>query len=188
MLDPQREGRAENRAAVARLCGALKSAAAESLPAIESAAATDPDAKVRAACLAAGAQILAPEPSVAFLKKSLADREAAVRLVAAARLRQLGPAAAPGAKELADILADSDPGVAEAAAEALIRIGSPAVEPLAAQLVSGSTPARRLALACLAKLGPLARPVADQIEKCTQDPDPQVRQLAEAALMRLAGK
>ena len=111
-----------------------------------------------------------------------------MRLVAAARVRQLGPAAAPAANDLAATLADSNTGVAEAAADALIRIGPPAVEPLAGQLAASNIEARKLALACLAKLGPAAKPAAGQIEKLKQDLDPQVRQLAEAALKRLAEK
>lgn len=188
MLDASRENRAENRAAVARLCASLRSDAELLVPNLEIAATSDPDPKVRSACLAAAAQIASPQESVRFLKKCLADGDAAVRLVAAARLRQVGAAAAPAVEELTKTLADSDASVSEAAAEALIRVGPPAVEPLAAQLAGSSTSARKLALACLAKLGPLARPAATKIEKCRQDPDPQVRQLAEAALMRLAGK
>jgi len=188
MLDPQGEDRGENRVAIARLCGALRRDAADSLSALESAAAGDPDPKARSASLAAAAQIATAEESIKFLAKGLADNDAGVRLVAAARLRQLGPAAAPAASELAGALADSDASVAEAAAEALIRVGSAAVEPLVRQLSSGSAPARKLALACLAKLGPVAKAAIPAVEKCKADPDLQVRQLAEAALMRLAGK
>jgi hypothetical protein len=188
MLDAQREDRTENREAIARLCGALRGDATEALPALESATASDPDPKARAACLAAAAQIAASDQSVIFLAKGLADNDAAVRLVAAARLRQSGPAAAPAAKELANALGDSDGNVAEAAAEALIRIGAAAVHPLAGQLSSSSTSGRKLALACLAKLGPVAKAAIPAVEKCRQDTDPQVRQLAEAALMRLLGK
>jgi hypothetical protein len=188
MLDPSREDRADNRIAVARLCGALRSGAAKALPALESSAGSDPDTNVRSATLVAIAQIAEPQQAATILAKSLRDREPPVRLVAAARLRQLGPVAAPAAKELATALADSNAGVAEAAAEALIRIGPPAVEPLAGQLAASNIEARKLALACLAKLGPAAKPAAGQIEKLKQDLDPQVRQLAEAALKRLAEK
>jgi hypothetical protein len=188
MLDPGREDRADNRVAVARLCGALKTGASKALPALESAAGSDPEANVRSASLVAIAQIADAPQAATIAAKSLRDREPPVRLVAAARLRQLGPAAAPAAKELAAALADSNSGVAEAAAEALIRIGPPAVEPLTGQLSASSINARKLALACLAKLGPAAKPAAGQIEKLKQDLDPQVRQLAEAALKRLAEK
>jgi HEAT repeat protein len=185
LLETPREERAENRAAAARFCGSLKSDAREALTAIERAAVFDPDAKVRSAATTAAAQIAEPRAAADLFKKVLADKDGSVRLVAAARLRQLGPAAAPAAAELADLLSDTNKDVAEAAAEALIRVGQPACEPLAAQLSSSSVSARRLALACLAKLGPIAKPAAGRIEKCKQDPDSEVRQLAEVALKHL---
>src|SRR5205814_10031758 len=114
-------------------------------------------------------------------KKGRADKASAVRLVAAARLRQLGPAAAPAASELAATLADSKTEVAEAAGEALIQIGAPAVNPLTEQLSSSSASARKLALICLTKLAPAAKSAKSAIDKCKQDADPQVRRLAEAA-------
>jgi HEAT repeat protein len=188
LLDPQRESRAENRAAVVRLLGSMKQEATQTLPSLGNAAANDPDAKVRAAALVAIAQLDKPEFGVPILGKGLADTDASVRLVAAARLRQLGSAAAPVAKELAGVLADSSGDVAEAAAEALIRVGPAAVEPLAGQLSSKTASARKLSLACLARIGPAAKSAVPQIEKCKQDADPQVRQLAEAAVKRIAGQ
>src|SRR5262245_17678511 len=188
LLDANREDRAENRVAIARLCGSLKQEASDSLPALQTAAAGDPDAKVRSAALAAIGQIAEPQAAVAPLMKGLADKDAAVRLVGAARLRQLGSAAAPAARELASTLADSNNDVAEAAAEALIRIGSAAVEPVAGQLSSKTASARKLALVCLARIGPAAKSTVPQIEKLKQDPDSQVRQLANAALKQLSGQ
>jgi hypothetical protein len=186
LLDPQHEDRAENRAAVARLCAFLKREASDALPALASAASNDPDAKVRAAALVAAASVSTPAAALQALRQGLLDREAAVRLVAASRLRQMGPGASPAAPELAAALGDSNSGVAEVVAEALIGIGTPAVQPLAGQLSSGNGSARKLALASLATLGPAAKTVAAAIEKCRQDPDPQVRQLAETALNRIA--
>jgi len=188
MLDPAREDRAANRAAIARLIGTLKQGGAAGLPALVATAAGDSDAAVRSASLMAISQVAAPEQAVTPLVKALADKETAPRIVAAARLRQLGAAAAPAAKELAAALSDSEARVAEAAAEALIGIGGPAVEALAGQLSSDSANVRKLALACLAKIGPPAKSAASAIEKCQQDPDSQVRQLAEAALRRISGK
>jgi len=188
LLDAAREDRPENRVTISRLCGSLKAAAADALPALQAAAAADQDAKVRSAALAAIVQIAEPQAAVAPLQKGLADKDSAVRLVAAARLRQLGLAAAPAAKDLAAALADDKTDVAEAAAQALIRIGAPAVEPVAGQLASKSAPARKLALLCLARIGPAAKSTVGQIQKLKQDPDPQVRQVAEAALKQLGGQ
>jgi hypothetical protein len=188
MLRPDHEDKADNRAAIARLCGGLRTNAAEALPALEYAATGDPDAKVRSAALAAIGQVALPDRAAMPLAKGLADGEASVRLVAAARLRQLGPAAAPAVSELAAALADSSSDVADAAAEALIRVGGDATDALVKQLTTSSVPARKLALACLAKIGPSAKSAASAIEKCKQDSDPQVRQLADAALRRINAK
>ncbi|MBW8883678.1 MAG: hypothetical protein JF612_02645, partial [Planctomycetia bacterium] len=188
LLDAKREDRADNRVAIARLCGSLKHEAADSLPALKTAAAGDPDAKVRSAALAAIVQVAEPQDAVTPLTKGLADKDAAVRLVAAARLRQLGSTAAPAAKQLATLLADEKSDVAEAAAEALIRIGAAAVDSAAGQLSSKSASARKLALICLARIGPAAKSTLPQIEKLKQDPDPQVRQLANAALKQFSGQ
>ena len=111
--------------------------------------------------------------------KGLADKDAAVRLVATAQLRDAGPAALVASPELAKSLSDSDARVRETAAEALIRLGlSPssqetvigeggkvetvtstgekAIEALMGVLSSNDVQARKLALACLAKIGPPA--------------------------------
>jgi HEAT repeat protein len=188
MLDPAREDRPENRVAVARLCSSLKNDTRSAVTALARSAVSDPEAKVRAAALVAATQMSSPEESASLLSKALDDSDASVRLVAAARLRQLGSAAAPAAKPLARVLADQKPDVAEAAGEALIRIGPAAVEPVAGQLASKSASARKLALACLVRIGPAAKSAVPQIEKLKQDPDPQVRQLANTALKQFSGQ
>jgi len=186
MLAAAREPRAENRITIARLCGSLKADARSALPSLQQAGLSDADAKVRAAAVAAVANVAEPPESPDYLKKALEDKDSAVRLVAAARLRQLGPTAAPAVKELATALADLKTEVAEAAGEALIQIGAPAVNPLTEQLSSSSAAARKLALICLTKLGPAAKSAKSAVERCKQDSDPQVRQLAEAALKILS--
>jgi HEAT repeat protein len=188
MLDAAREPRPENRIAILRLYGSLKADARPALTSIQKAGLSDPDAKVRAAAIAAATNVAEPREAPDYLKKALEDKDSAVRLVAAARLRQLGPAAATAAGELAKALADSKSEVAEAAGEALIQIGAPAVNPLIEQLSSKSVAARKLALMCLTKLGPAAKSAKSAVEKCKQDADPQVRQLAEAALKILAAQ
>lgn len=185
MLDPLREPTAENRAAIARLIGTLKRDASSSADPLAAAAADDPDAKVRAACLAAIVQVAEPGEVVAPLANGLSDPDPSVRLVAAARLRTIGPPAAPAARQLAAALGDDDQRVREAAAEALIRIGQPAVEPTAKQLASKNVEAKKLALACLAKIGPDARSALPAIKACREDADALVRQLAEAAIRRI---
>jgi HEAT repeat protein len=188
LLDAKREERTENRMTVARMCGALKRDASPALPALKQTAAGDPDVKVRAAALGALAQVAEPIEAANTLAAGLSDKDVAVRIVAAARLRQLGPAAAVAAQPLAAALGDSSQEVTEAAAEALIRIGAPSAAPLGDQLKSTSVTTRKLAMACLVKLGPMAKPAMERIEKCKSDTDPEVRKLAEVALSRILAK
>jgi HEAT repeat protein len=185
MLNPAREDKPENRVSAARLLGKLKSHAADEADELAAAAKNDPDARVRTACYLALVQIVPPERSLQPLVHGLADKEATVRLVAAARLRSQGAAAAPATRELAATLEDADGRVSNAAAEALVNIGKEAVGPVAEKLASPKVEAKRLALACLAKIGPDANAALPAVEKCLQDPDEQVKQLAAAALARI---
>jgi HEAT repeat protein len=185
MLDPAREDKADNRPAIIRMLARLATDASAATDKIAAAAKDDPDPSVRKAALAAIVQVALPPQSVAALATGLSDDDAGVRLVAAARLRQLGIIAAPASKKLAAALADSDDRVANAAAEALVNIGATAVEPLIGQLTAENIVARKLALACLAKIGRDAAPAVPAIGKLQQDPDPQVRELAAAALARV---
>ena len=185
MLDPAREDKADNRAAIARLLGSLRAQAAPGLPALLAAAKSDPDGKVRAAGLAAIAQIAPAAEAIPPLTAGLADKDAAVKVVAAAQLRRLGPAAAPAAKELAAALSDADQRVREAATEALILIGAPAVEPLAGVLAGKSDEARKYALVALGRIGPPAKAALPGIEKCLKDGDAATSRLAAQALKQI---
>lgn len=188
LLEPAREDHPEHRAAAARWLGQLREDARSALPALIAAAQGDPQPRVRSAALFAVAQVAAGEAALPVLIQGLDDQDAAVRLVAAARLRQMDEAAAPAAEVLAEHLADPDPRVSQASAEALLRIGPPAVAPLARQLHVSAPGAKRLALTVLAKLGPAAAPARPQLEACLQDPDPQVQKLAQAVLSQLSGR
>ena len=188
LLDPAREPHAEHRATVARWIGQLREDARVALPALVSAARSDSDPRVRGAALVAVSQVAAAEASLPVLVEALADRESSVRLVAAARLRQMDQAAASAADRLAERLADDDPRVAQAAAEALLRIGPPAVSALSRQLSAPQPVVRRLALTVLAELGPAAAAARTHIEACVNDPDPQIRELAEGILARLPAR
>ena len=185
LLSPDREAKADNRAAIARLFGTLKSEAAPALSALAGAAAADPDAKVRAACYAALVQVAPPTDALAPLEKGLADPDPAVRVVASAQLRKLFAVAAPAAKSLATTLGDADQRVRENSAEALILIGKPAVEPLIEVLGGKQTEARKYALVALGKIGPNAKAAVPAIDKCRSDSDPAVQKLAEQALKQI---
>lgn len=186
MLTAMRETKPENRAAIARLIGGLKRDGSSAADALATAAADDPDAKVRAACLAALVQVSEPGASLAPLANALGDADPAVRLVAAAKLESFGPASAPAAKQLAAALADSDQSVGEKAAGALIRIGAPAVEALVPQLTASDVEAKKLALAALAKIGPPAKSALPAIDKLKSDADADVKKLAEIAAQRIS--
>ncbi len=185
MLDPVKEAKADNRAAIIRLLAKLTTDASPAADKIAASAKVDPDPNVRKAALVAIVQVAAPPDAVAALATGLSDTDAGVRLVAAARLRQLGIIASPASKKLVAALGDNDERVANAAAEALVKVGATAVEPLVEQLSSENVVARKLALACLAKIGKDAASAAPAIEKLLQDADPQTRELAAAALARI---
>jgi HEAT repeat protein len=187
MLTAKQEPSAENRAALARLLGSLKEDAAPALAALTAGAKDDESPKVRAAYLVAVSQIAAPTEALPPFRQGLSDPDASVRLVAAARLRQLGRDAAPAAEDLAHTLEDADPRVRESAAEALTQIGPAAVEPLIKHVDSKTAHTRQLAIACLGKLGSAAKPAISQIEKHLTDADPEVRKVAEAVVRILKG-
>ena len=185
MLDPARESKPENRTSIARLLALLKSEAGPALAQLSAASVGDPNHEVRSVCLLAAAQIAPADEAAALVAPGLADKEASVRLVAAARLRQLGEKAAGARKELAAALADSDPRVSDAAGRALILIGKPAVGALAEQLAAENLGARKLALACLAKIGPDAKDAVSAVEACLADSDAEIKALAAAALKKI---
>ena len=187
MLAATQEPSDENRAALARLLGSFKQDAAGALEALTSGAKEDASPKVRGAYLMAISQIASPGDALPSFRQGLSDPDAAVRLVAAARLRQLGKDAAPAAEELAQGLQDADPRVREAVAEALAMLGSAAVEPVCKHLDSKAAHTRQLAIACLGKLGPAAKSALPLVEKHLTDSDPEVKQVAEAVARILKG-
>lgn len=188
MLDAGREDKPANRESAARLLATLKTSAGEATDALAAAASGDPVSSVRSVCLIALAQVAEPATAAPLVAKGLTDQEAAVRLVAAVRLRQLGAGSAPASKRLALAMADSDSRVRAAAAETLVKIGQPAVGDIVAQLTTDRLEARKLALYCLTKIGPPAKDAAPQVEKCLDDADTEVQKLAAAALASLRGK
>ncbi|MBC7854776.1 MAG: HEAT repeat domain-containing protein [Pirellulaceae bacterium] len=182
MLATEQEPSADNRAALARVLGSLKQDAALALEALTSGAKDDESSRVRGAFLVAISQIASPEQALPAFRQGLADPDVSVRLVAAARLRQLGIDAAPAAEDLAQALEDADASVREAAAEALVKVGPAAVEPLSQHVDSKNAPTRQLAIACLGKLGPAAKSALPLVEKHLTDEDPEVKKIAEAVV------
>ena len=184
-LDPSLTADPNQRAAIARVLQRLKTKAAESAPALSKAVGNDPDAKVRGAALVALTNVAPVEEVVATAQKALADSDPTVRVVDAARLRQLGWPSAPAAATLAKALADDDERVRTASAEALVRLGVDAVPALIEQVDAESTPARQLAIACLSRIGPPAKDALPALEKRQQDEDETVRKLATLAIGKI---
>lgn len=184
MLDPAKETKAENRAAIARLAGGLMGKGEGFAAGLAKSAVSDPEERVRSAALFALTQV-ATDQSMSTLKQAMADKQASVRLVAAGRLRNLGSKAEPATSELVTALGDEDERVRVAAAEAIVRIGPSAATKLSAALTSGNADARKLSLACLSGLGDAAKEVLPAIEKAQGDKDKDVAEAAKILVSRL---
>ena len=184
----ERQNSTETRASAARLIGTLDAQGREAAGALAQAAGSDPDPPVRSACLLSLCRVAAADQAVPVLQQVLQkDAQAAVRGVAAVRLGKLGPPAAAAAPALADALADSDEGVRRKAADALAALGAAAVTPAVGKLEAADAGVRRLAVFVLGKLGATAKPALDALRKRLQDPDAEVKQLAELAIERIEG-
>ena len=180
------QGTAETRAAAARLIGTLEELGGQAVSTLTQAAGGDPDPSVRSACLLALGRVAEVKQAVAVLQEALRqDPHPNVRGLAATRLARLGPAAAEAASALAAALADSDEGVGRKAADTLVELGPAAVPPTVAQLDASEAATRRLAVFVLARLGASAKPAIEAVRGRLQDPDAEVRQLAEAAIRRI---
>lgn len=177
---------AANRAQVARKLADLPDAAAAILPTVKRSAHDDPDANVRKACLYAVSKLAGAGEAVTLYSESLAsDQDAGVRRVAAARLEKLGPQASTAAPRLAAALGDVNQDVRATARDALIAIGSTAVDPIVGQLASGDANTRQQALFALGQLGSAAKRALPQIKKLLADADASTRELAEEVLRHL---
>jgi HEAT repeat protein len=185
MLDPQAEPEPKNRAAFARFTGSLAEKGLPFARALAKAAVNDPDERVRSAAVFSLTQIAKPDDYLPTLKKGLADKQPAVRIVAAGRLKALGMQAQPAADALGKALSDPDERVRTTAAEALVKIGVLAIPVLGEQLGSPDVNARKLSLACLSSLGAAAKSELARIEKLQQDPDADVREAAKILVARL---
>lgn len=178
---------ASNRAAVARLLANLEQEGESALPALLAAMKSDGDKSVRSASLMAVSRIALPVTAVpAFIEALKNDPDATVRGLAAVRLGKLGAESSTAAKDLAAALADADEGVRRKSLEALILLGAASVPALTEQLTSRQADIRKQAVFALGKIGPSAAPAAAALKSLANDPDEEVRKLAELALQRIA--
>ncbi|HYV35532.1 MAG TPA: HEAT repeat domain-containing protein, partial [Gemmataceae bacterium] len=114
---------------------------------------------------------------------NLKAKSAETRHAAADALGKLGPKApAPAIDALVTALGDEDVAVRRAAGSALLAIGEPALKPLAASLTSFNRVAQLMSLTVLARFGPDALPVVEELTEALKDPDLDVRIHAARAL------
>ena len=175
----------QQRATAARLLGDVGHEAAELLPQLSAAAASDASAKVRSSALLAISHVAEPAAAVEVMIKALGDQDHGVRLMAVQRLRELGRASEPALDDLAKLLADKDERIRRAAGETLVRIGGKSVPALTAALESSSRDAREVAVVALGKMGPLAKPALPALRKRLKDSDPKVKELAKITVLEI---
>jgi HEAT repeat protein len=111
------------------------------------------------------------------LSVALKDADYRVRRAAAAALGQTGQVAA--IPYLLSALSDPDGGVGEAAANSLALLGTPAVQPLLAQLGSNNPTVAYLAARTLSLMGDVSVPA---LQNAINSPDLRVRRWALIAL------
>jgi HEAT repeat protein len=107
-------------------------------------------------------------------------RSAEARRAAAVELGQLADAAVPAIPALMDMLGDAV--VHQHAAQALGRIGKPAVPTLVARLRDADVRVRESAAVALARMSPGAREAEPALVEALQDRDREVRRAAALAL------
>lgn len=183
---------ANNRASVARLLGGLESDSPSTIAAaiagLADAVQADPDRSVRSAALMSLAKLASPAQLITACTAVLSnDEEPSVRALAASRLARLGVDAASAADALAGAMDDSSEAVRSKAAEALVGLGADALPQLTAKLKSPRAEVRTLAIYSLIAIGRAAKPAEAALTELAQDPDPQVRELAQLAIRRLQG-
>jgi HEAT repeat protein len=115
------------------------------------------------------------------------DGSDGARAVGAEMLGECGPAAQSAVPALVKRLKDEEGDVRVASALALLRIapdreGGPALATLVRELGNPDVLVRVLAAEALGRLGPRAAEAAPALRRATQDPEPEVRQAATAAL------
>jgi len=200
-LDDEHEPDPHTRAQVARMLAKYQTAAQPALPALNEAVKSDPQYQVRTAALhaiydiARNAEEALPAPTYVLTH----DPDPRLRRVAAKRLGSYGAASAPAVDELIAALSDdavpqrppgdplhgADEPVCLAAADALTKIGEPAVEPLLAALGSEDRRVRLLSIRALGDMGPSAKEAIAPLQRLAESEDSGAATAAKAALVRI---
>lgn len=121
--------------------------------------------------------------SLRYLTKGLEDPSFIMRQRSAEVLGKFGAAAKPAAAELAMCLVDDQNQVQSAAADALLKIGDPAVDAIKGALKRADVEGRKTLVGFLGRLGPVAAPVL--VQRLREDESPSVRTGAANALALL---
>lgn len=151
------------------------------------------DEEVRSSCVRALGRLgAASAPFAPNLVKLLFARDIQLRRALAGALRRIGAEPATAAPTLVlTCLRDTDPGVRQTAALAVVKLGKMAPEPatqaLTDCLICDLEHAREEALRCLGKLAPHSGSAVHSIMECFPDKSRNVRAAAVQALGPLAG-
>mgnify|MGYP002624200026 CR=1 FL=1 len=200
-LDDEYEPDPQTRATVARMLKRYSTLSQPALPKLDDALRNDPDYLVRSAALAALYDIAqtAEEALTAPQYLLLNDPDPRLRRRAAIQLGKYKQGAAPAIDELIQALADegvpqrsaddplagTDEPVCLAAADALTRIGKPAVAPLIAATESSDRRVRLLSIRALGNMGPDARSATGRLQTLAGSDDAAEATAAKAALVRI---
>jgi len=184
MLREDAEGK--NRATIARMLAQWPVERDQVEGALIQSVLDDPDAAVRTAALVSMYQIADEEPLLETLQEVIRDdQDPSLRRLAVTRLGRLGEGAAAATSLVAQCLEDEDEGVSDAAARTLTLLGPAAVPELVMALKASSKRTRRLACFALGTMAASARPAIPALEKLLQDPEEDIRELAEVAIRNI---
>jgi HEAT repeat protein len=125
------------------------------------------------------------EPSTADLKEQLREPVLTLRRAASAKLAQLGTDAIAVLGPLQEALADPDPIVRAEVAQALARIGPPALAGLIDALDHPDVHVRRSAVHALGIMGPQAAPAVPKLVAALASEDEAVRMGAVRSLTQI---
>lgn len=163
-------------------------AARDALPFLRQTAQEAALPELQRAAFDAVTKVAPPEETESFLLQTLRQSpDQALRRLATKRLVQgaLSPAALTGL-----IAAFQDPAadVRNEAIKSLVAIGKPAIPQLVAALGHADARIRRRAVTTLGQMNRLAAAAVPDLQARLQDPDPEVRHLASAALRLIQGQ
>ncbi len=162
-------------------------AARDALPFLRQTAQDPATPELQRAAFDAVAKVATPEDTERFLLEALSQSpDKDLRRLAAKRLVQ-GALSPPAITGLIDAFKDAEAEVRNEAIKSLVAIGKPAVPQLVEALRHADVQVRRRAVTTLGQLNRLAGDAVPDLQARLQDPDPEVRNLASAALRLIQG-